>query len=104
MNKYSVLQPVTGIHGIHAVGGKGIELYDEQGKTYLDLSEISTVLGQKNEHFNKRITEKLSGLVGGKIARSPERESFYNYLSETHDRCYSERMVSNLYAVQHLYS
>lgn len=89
MNKYSALQPVTEIHGIHAVGGKGIELYDEQGKTYLDLSEISTVLGQKNEHFNKRITEKLSGLVGGKIAHSQERESFYNYLSETTGRRFS---------------
>jgi len=83
MINYKTLQPVTGSHGIPAVDGSGIELYGENGNTYLDLSEISTVLGQKNKHFNKRITEKLSGLVGGKIACSPEKETFYNYLAET---------------------
>ena len=78
-----MLQSVTGNHGVNAVDGKGIELYDANGKVYLDLNEISTVLGQKNEHFNKRMTEKLNGLVGGKIANSAEKEKFYRYLSET---------------------
>ena len=78
-----MLQSVTGNHGVDVVAGKGIELYDANGKVYLDLNEISTVLGQKNEHFNKRMTEKLNGLVGGKIANSAEKEKFYRYLSET---------------------
>ena len=78
-----MLQSVTGNHGVDVVAGKGIELYDANGKVYLDLNEINTVLGQKNEHFNKRMTEKLNGLVGGKIANSAEKEKFYRYLSET---------------------
>lgn len=78
-----MLQSVTGNHGVNAIDGKGIELYDANGKVYLDLNEISTVLGQKNEHFTKRMTEKLNGLVGGKIANSAEKEKFYRYLSET---------------------
>ena len=78
-----MLQSVTGNHGVDVVDGKGIELYDANGKVYLDLNEISTVLGQKNDHFNKRMTEKLNGLVGGKIANSAEKEKFYRYLSET---------------------
>ena len=78
-----MLQSVTGNHGVDVVDGRGIELYDANGKVYLDLNEISTVLGQKNEHFNKRMTEKLNGLVGGKIANSAEKEKFYRYLSET---------------------
>ena len=78
-----MLQSVTGNHGVNAVDGKGIELYDANGKVYLDLNEISTVLGQKNEYFTKRMTEKLNGLVGGKIANSAEKEIFYRYLSET---------------------
>lgn len=78
-----MLQSVTGNHSVDVVDGKGIELYDANGKVYLDLNEISTVLGQKNEHFNKRMTEKLNGLVGGKIANSAEKEKFYRYLSET---------------------
>ena len=78
-----MLQSVTGNHGVNAIDGKGIELYDANGKVYLDLNEISTVLGQKNEHFNKRMTEKLNGLVGRKIANSAEKEKFYRYLSET---------------------
>lgn len=78
-----MLQSVTGNHGVDVVDGRGIELYDANGKVYLDLNEISTVLGQKNEHFTKRMTEKLNGLVGGKIANSAEKEKFYRYLSET---------------------
>ncbi len=78
-----MLKSVTGNHGVDVVDGKGIELYDANGKVYLDLNEISTVLGQKNEHFNKRMSEKLNGLVGGKIANSAEKEKFYRYLSET---------------------
>ena len=54
-----MLQSVTGNHGVNAIDGKGIELYDANGKVYLDLKEISTVLGQKNEHFTKRMTEKF---------------------------------------------
>lgn len=80
-----MLQSVTGNHSVDVVDGKGIELYDANGKVYLDLNEIGTVLGQKNEHFNKRMTEKLNGLVGGKIANSAEKEKFYRYLSETTD-------------------
>jgi len=68
---------------IPAVAGKAIRLYDADGNTYYDLSEISNVLGQKNEHFTKRITQKLNDLVGGKISDSPEKVKFYQYLSET---------------------
>ena len=69
--------------GIPAVAGEGIRLYDADGKTYYDLSEISTILGQKNEHFAKRMTAKLNDLVGGKIAASPEKVKFYQYLADT---------------------
>jgi len=68
---------------IPAVGGNGIRLYDADGNTYYDLSEISNVLGQKNQHFTKRMTDKLQDLVGGKISDSPEKRKFYQYLSET---------------------
>ncbi len=78
------LKSVTKSIGVDAIDGKGIELIDEKGNVYFDLNEISTVLGQKNEHFNKRISEKLNnGLVGGKVANSPEKEKFYQYLSDT---------------------
>lgn len=83
MQKINELKPVTGNHGIDVIDGNGIELYDASGKIYLDLNEISNILGQKNEHFTKRMTEKLNGLTGGKIASSLEKEKFYRYLSET---------------------
>lgn len=68
---------------VPAVAGKGIKLYDANGNVYYDLSEISTVLGQKNEHFTKRLSEKMNDLVGGKIANSPEKVKFYQYLADT---------------------
>ena len=78
------LKSVTNQNGVEAIDGKGIELIDVKGNKYLDLNEISTILGQKNEHFTKCICKKLSdGLVGGKIANSIEKEKFYQYLSET---------------------
>ena len=83
------IEPVAKTGVIPAVDGTGIRLFDAQGNTYYDLSEISNVLGQKNAHFTKRITDKLNGLVGGKIADSPEKTKFYRYLSETTGGRYS---------------
>lgn len=77
------IEPISKAGTIPAVAGKGIKLYDSDGSTYYDLSEISNVLGQKNEHFTKRLTDKLNDLVGGKISDSPEKRKFYQYLSET---------------------
>lgn len=77
------LFPIAQTGTIPAVSGKGIRLFDADGKTYYDLSEISNVLGQKNAHFTKRITDKLNDLIGGKIADSPEKVKFYRYLAET---------------------
>ena len=68
---------------IPAVDGNGIQLYDSDGNKYYDLNEISNVLGQKNQHFTQRMTDKLNDLVGGKIADSPEKVKLYQYLSET---------------------
>ena len=83
MGNQFLMEPVAKTGTIPAVAGDGIKLYDAAGKVYYDLSEISSVLGQKNEHFTKRLTDKLQDLVGGKIADSPEKRKFYQYLSET---------------------
>ena len=84
MIKATQLESVTHLNGVEAIDGKGIELIDANGKVYLDLNEISNVLGQKNDYFTKRISEKLvGGLIGGKIANSSEKEKFYQYLSDT---------------------
>jgi len=80
---------------IPAVAGNGIRLYDSDGNRYYDLSEISNVLGQRNAHFTKRLTEKLNHLVGGKVSDSAEKRKFYQYLSET---------TGNRYAYIHLTS
>ena len=81
-NTFSI-EPLSKSGTIPAVAGNGIRLYDSDGNTYYDLNEISTVLGQKNKHFTKRLAEKLNDLVGGKIADSPEKIKFYHFLSET---------------------
>lgn len=77
------MERVTKSGSVPAITGSGIKLYDAEGNRYYDLSEISTVLGQKNEHFTKRMTAKLNSMVGGKIADSPEKVKFYQYLSDT---------------------
>ena len=53
--KQNDLQPVNLGFDLDIVDGNGIELYDSQGNIYLDLNEISAVLGEKNPHFIKRI-------------------------------------------------
>lgn len=83
MSNPGSIKPITKTGTIPAVAGTGVRLYDAQGNTYFDLNEISNVLGQKNEHFTKRMTDKLRDLVGSKIAQSPEKRKFYQYLSET---------------------
>lgn len=83
MDTSFLAKPITGTGTIPAVSGEGIRLYDADGNSYYDLNEISNVLGQKNAHFTKRMTEKLNHPVGGKIADSPEKTKFYQYLSET---------------------
>lgn len=83
------LESLAKAGAVSAASGEGIKLYDSDGNTYYDLSEISSVLGQKNVHFTKRITEKLQNPVGGKIVDSPEKRKFYRYLSETTGNRYS---------------
>ncbi len=83
MGSSFTLEPVAKTGSIPAVAGDGIKLYDSDGNVYYDLSEISNVLGQKNAHFTKRITDKLKEPVGGKIADSPEKTKFYQYLADT---------------------
>lgn len=83
MENLKILEPLAKTGTVPAVAGEGIRLYDSEGNTYFDLSEISNVLGQKNAHFTKRMTDKLQDLVGGKIADSPEKKRFYKYLSDT---------------------
>ena len=79
MDNSFLAKPITGTGTIPAVSGEGIRLYDADGNSYYDLNEISNVLGQKNAHFTKRMTEKLNHQVGGKIADSPEKTKFYPY-------------------------
>lgn len=83
MENLKILEPLAKTGTVPAVAGEGIRLYDSGGNTYFDLSEISNVLGQKNAHFTKRMTDKLQDLVGGKIADSPEKKRFYKFLSDT---------------------
>ena len=51
MSDHVSMEPVAKTGAVSAIAGEGIRLYDGQGKTYYDLSEISTILGQKNAHF-----------------------------------------------------
>ena len=95
MNAPLPMEQIMKTGTIPAVAGEGIRLYDADGNTWYDLSEISNVLGQKNEHFTKRLTDKLKDPVGGKIADSPDKRKFYRYLSET---------TGNRYAYVHLTS
>lgn len=83
MDKQLSLKQIMKTGTVPAVAGNGIRLFDADGNTYYDLNEISTVLGQKNEHFTSRMTDKLNNLVGGKIADSPEKTKFYQYLADT---------------------
>ncbi|MBQ3080218.1 MAG: aspartate aminotransferase family protein [Clostridia bacterium] len=83
MDKQFTLKQIMKTGAIPAVSGEGIRFYDADGNVYYDLNEISTVLGQKNERFTKRLTDQLNHLVGGKIADSPEKRKFYRYLSDT---------------------
>lgn len=83
MGNSLTMKPVAKNGGIPAVAGDGIKLYDSDGNVYYDLNEISNVLGQKNKHFVKRMSDQLNSLVGGKIADSPEKTKFYQYLADT---------------------
>ena len=89
MQNPKILKPLAKSGAVPAVAGEGIRLYDANGNTYFDLSEISNVLGQKNKHFTRRMTDKLNDLVGGKIADSPEKKKFYQCLSDTTGNRYS---------------
>ena len=44
MSDHVSMEPVAKTGAVSAVAGEGIRLYDGQGKTYYDLSEISTIL------------------------------------------------------------
>ncbi|MBE5957211.1 MAG: aminotransferase class III-fold pyridoxal phosphate-dependent enzyme [Lachnospiraceae bacterium] len=85
MKLFDTLKPITPASALDIIDADGIELYSSDGKTYYDLNEISTVLGQKNKHFTKKMTSCLNGVTSMKLGRSADKEKFYRYLSNTTD-------------------
>lgn len=85
MNHYNTLKPITPTSTLDIIDANGIELYASDGKTYYDLNEISTVLGQKNQHFAERMSARLYGVTSMKSGNSTDKETFYQYLSDTTD-------------------
>ncbi len=82
MEDYKGLQPVTGMSKMKMVGGKGAELWDAEDNHYLDLNEISLVLGQGNERFTEKMCAKLHGLTSGKAGFSEDKQKLFRYLDE----------------------
>ena len=85
MKLFDHLIPLTPTFSLNIIDADGIELYSSDGKTYYDLNEISTVLGQKNKHFTNKMTACLNGVTSIKSGNSADKERFYQYLSDTTD-------------------
>lgn len=85
MNYYDMLKPITSTFDLDVIDANGIELYTSDGRTYYDLNEISTVLGQKNKHFADRMSDRLHSVTSMKSSKSTDKEKFYRYLSDTTD-------------------
>jgi len=83
MEHYDILKPITSTSSLDIIDADGIELYSSDGKTYYDLNEISTVLGQKNKHFSDRMSARLYDVTSIKSGNSFDKEKFYRYLSDT---------------------
>ena len=83
MNKNNILKSITPTSSLDIIDANGIELFASDGKIYYDLNEISMVLGQKNQHFADRISACLYGVTSMKSGNSPNKQKFYQYLSDT---------------------
>lgn len=85
MNQRHTLKPLTPVSSLDVIDANGIELYTSDGKIYYDLNEISTVLGQKNQHYANRMSTRLHGVTSIKSGNSTDKQKFYQFLSETTD-------------------
>ncbi len=85
MKRFDTIKSITPASALDIIDADGIELYSSDGKTYYDLNEISTVLGQKNKHFTEKMTSCLNGITSMKSGNSADKERFYQYLSDTTD-------------------
>ena len=74
MDTNNILKSLTPTSELDIIDACGIELYDSNEKTYYDLNEISTVLGQKNRHFIDRMSACLNGVTSIKSGKSADKK------------------------------
>lgn len=63
--------------------GEGATLWDDQGRSWVDLNEMRVVLGQKNPGFVRAMTEAIQGVTAPKNGCSPSKARLMEYFQRT---------------------
>lgn len=77
------------------IGGKGAVYFSANGKTYVDLNEINTVLGQHNEAFIEAIERALRGFTAAKGDIAAKQELFQWLDSTTNGKFTAVHLTSS---------
>lgn len=88
MENYDMLQPILHAERLDLVSGQGALLLGRDGRRYLDFNEICVVLGQNNQHFIRRMTERLQGLTTNKMGYAPDKEKLHRFLMDSTDHLF----------------
>ncbi len=80
---------------INFVSGKGAELYDDKGNTYITLNEMTTFLGQNHVNFTNKMTKALNELTISCGANQPYKDKLFKYLIESTDNVFEKILLTS---------
>jgi len=89
MENFDMLQPILHAGKLDLVSGQGAQLQGRDGRSYLDFNEICVVLGQNDQHFIRRMTERLQGLTTNKMGYTADKEKLHRYLMDSTEHQFS---------------
>jgi len=88
MENYDLLAPIKDASHFEFDWALGAEFHDSSGKTYLDMNEMCTVLGQNNREYIHAISSVMNGITSDKEGFGPYKAQLYKYLTESTDGFY----------------
>lgn len=80
IKQHDILAPLSGGHVLQVAESNGASIVTDDGKNYIDLSEICVLLGQGNQRFMQMITDALNHDIG---KSSNYKNQLFKLLMET---------------------
>lgn len=91
---FDFLEPLYSTQSFEFENARGASYFTEDGKEYIDMDELSVVLGQRNDDFENAIVNALRQITAPKDESGAKRRELYRYLDKTTDGAFQSAFLT----------